>query len=385
VSTEYPEDEDAATDEAPQQGEEAPSEDEIAAVESAVSEDAPEPDDEAEADSEDDPEPGAAFITGGSGFIGKRLISRLVDDGWSVRALARSDRAEEIVAGLGAEPVRGDLDDIAAMRAGAEDCDLAFHAAATVLEWGSREMFERTNVIGTRNALEACEQAGVVRFVHVSTEAALLAGKPLVNVNEDAPLRPDSKAYYCATKAIAEQDVLAANNPEFETVVVRPRLVWGPGDATMPALVEAVERGRFRWISKGQHLTSTTHVDNAVEGLILAAENGHRGRAYFITDGDPVVFREFITGLLATQGVVPPDESLPAPLVRLAAAVCERAWRVLGREGTPPITRIAYWVTGLEATIDITRARRELLYEPKRTIADGLAELRRAVELSVSE
>ena len=375
----------SAEDETEWPGDAGAEEEEVAADESTELHDDAYAADDAALDLEDDTEPGTAFITGGSGFIGKRLISRLVDDGWRVRALARSDRAEETVAGLGAEPVRGDLDDIAAIRAGAEDCDLAFHAAAAVLEWGPREVFERTNVTGTRNALQACEAAGVVRFVHVSTEAALMAGKPLVDVNEDAALRPDSSAYYCATKAIAEQEVLTANNPEFETVVVRPRLVWGPGDATMPALIEAVERGRFRWISEGQHLTSTTHVDNAVEGLILAAENGHRGRAYFITDGDPVVFREFITGLLATQGVVPPDASLPAPLVRVAAAACEIAWRLLGREGTPPFTRIAYWVTGLETTIDITRAQHELGYEPKRTIADGLAELRRAVELTVSE
>jgi nucleoside-diphosphate-sugar epimerase len=340
--------------------------------------------DDALTDEEDElgePGPGTAFITGGSGFVGKALIRRLVADGWRVRALARSERAGATVAALGAEPVGGDLDDLDAMRAGADDCDLAFHAAAAVLEWGPRELFDRTNVIGTQNALRACEEAGVVRFVHVGTEAALMGGKPLVNVNEDAPLRPDSKAHYCATKALAEQAVVAASTPEFETVVVRPRFVWGPGDATMPAFIEAVERGRFRWISEGDHLTSTTHVDNAVEGLILAAEHGRPGRAYFVTDGDPVVFREFIIGLLATQGVVPPDSSIPAPAARIGAAAAELAWRMLGRDGTPPMTRIAYWLTGQETTIDITRARRELSYEPVRTIADGLAELRKAVEL----
>ncbi|MDX6669442.1 MAG: hypothetical protein QOK04_2822 [Solirubrobacteraceae bacterium] len=340
--------------------------------------------DDAQGDEEEEPGepgPGTAFITGGSGFIGKALIRRLVTDGWRVKALTRSERAGATVAALGAEPVSGDLDDVAAMRAGADDCDLAFHAAAAVLEWGPRELFERTNVLGTQNALRACEEAGVVRFVHVGTEAALMGGKPLVDVDEDAPLRPDSKAHYCATKALAEQAVVAASNPEFETVVVRPRFVWGPGDATMPAFIDAVEQGRFRWISEGDHLTSTTHVDNAVEGLVLAAEHGRPGRAYFVTDGDPVVFREFIIGLLATQGVVPPDSSIPAPMARIGATACELAWRLLGREGTPPITRIAYWLTGQETTIDITRARRELTYEPIRTIADGLAELRRAVEL----
>src|SRR4029453_14141148 len=97
-----------------------------------------------------------------------------------------------------------------------------------------------------------------------------MAGEPLVNVNEDAPLRPDSKAAYSATKALAEQAVRNANGDGFETVGIRPRVGWGPGDTTiLPALVEAVEAGRFAWIGGGRHLTSTTHVDNAVEGLVL--------------------------------------------------------------------------------------------------------------------
>ena len=137
-----------------------------------------------------------AFVTGGSGFIGGRLIKRLVDEGWQVRALARSDSSAAKVSAIGAEPVKGDLGDAAGMRAGAEGCEFAFHAAAHLGEWGTREDFERDNVGGTRNALEGGRSAGVRRFVHVGTEAALLAGEPLVNVNEDAPLRPDSKALY---------------------------------------------------------------------------------------------------------------------------------------------------------------------------------------------
>ena len=137
---------------------------------------------------------GTAFVTGGSGFIGGRLLRRLTGDGWTVRALARSERSAAAVAEAGAEPVRGDLDEVEAMRAGAEGCDVAFHAAAFVGEWGKRSEFEQGNVVGTKNALEACRSAGVRRFVHVGTEAALLAGQPLVNVDETAPLRPDSPA-----------------------------------------------------------------------------------------------------------------------------------------------------------------------------------------------
>jgi nucleoside-diphosphate-sugar epimerase len=316
------------------------------------------------------------FVTGGSGFIGDRLIRRLVGDGRRVRALARSEGSAEKVAAAGAEAVRGDLSDPAALRAGAEGCGLAFHAAAAVLEWGPREEFVRANVDGTRHALEACRAAGVARFVHVGTEAATLAGEPLVNIDEAAPLRPDSKADYCATKAMAEQAVRDANAQGFATVVVRPRLVWGRGDTTiLPGVVEAVRAGRFRWIAGGRHLTSTTHVDNVVAGLVLGAERGRPGEAYFVTDGDPVVFRDFVTELAGTAGVEIPDRSVPRGLAGALAAAAEGTYRALRLKGTPPLTRMAYWLSALECTIDISRAREELGYAPVRTREDGLAEL----------
>jgi nucleoside-diphosphate-sugar epimerase len=320
---------------------------------------------------------GAVFVTGGSGFIGGRLVRRLVAEGRRVRALARSDAAAEKLVGAGAEPVRGDLSDPAALRAGAEGCDLAFHAAAAVLEWGPREEFVRANVDGTGHVLDACRQAGVRRFVHVGTEAATMAGQPLVGIDETAPLRPDSKADYCATKAMAEQAVRAANGDGLETVVVRPRLVWGIGDTTiLPGLVEAVRAGRFRWIAGGRHATSTTHVDNVVEGLVLGGQRGRPGEAYFVTDGDPVVFRDFITELVGTQGVEIPDRALPKGLASAAAVASEGVFRALRLKGTPPLTRTAFWLSALECTIDISKAREQLGYAPVRAIEDGMAELR---------
>src|SRR5208282_3999770 len=316
------------------------------------------------------------FVTGGSGFIGGRLMERLAGDGHSVRALARSDAAAARVRERGAEPVAGDLSDVAAMRQGAEGCELAFHAAAMLGDWGRREDFQRGNVEGTRNALQACARAGVRRFVHVGTEAALLAGKPLHEVDETAPLRPDSPALYSATKAQAEQAVRAASRDRFETVVLRPRFVWGVGDTTLlPLMTEMVRHGRFAWINGGMHRTSTTHVDNTVEGLVLAAQRGRPGEAYFVTDGEPVVFREFVTQLLATQGVEAPTRSIPSGLAGALATAGETAWRVLRRSGHPPLTRFAYWVSSQECTIRIDKAREQLGYSPLKTIAQGLGEL----------
>jgi nucleoside-diphosphate-sugar epimerase len=295
-----------------------------------------------------------------------------------VRALARSERAAERVRSLGAEPVMGDLDGPASLETGAEGCGVAFHAAAKVEDWGDPADYERLNVRGTQNVIDACRAAGVRRLVHVGTEAALMAGEPLVNVDETAPLRPDSRALYSSSKAKAEQLVRDANGHGLETVVVRPRFVWGRGDTTLlPALIEMVRSGRFRWIAGGRNLTATTHIDNTVEGLWLGATKAPAGGVYFVTDGEPVVFREFLTRMLGTQGVEIPDKSVPAGVARVAAASAETFWRRLKRPGTPPLTRFAVWVSSQECTIDISRAERELGYRPVTSREKGLEELSR--------
>jgi nucleoside-diphosphate-sugar epimerase len=319
----------------------------------------------------------SAFVIGGSGFIGGKLVQRLVAEGRPVRALARSETAAERIAELGAEPVRGDLGDRASLAAGAADTEVAFHLAAHLGEWGAWADFERGNVDGTRNALAACAEAGVKRFVHCGTEAALMAGEPLVNLDETAPLRPDSRAPYPATKARAEQAVREASREGFETVVVRPRFVWGKGDTTLlPEMVATVESGRFAWVGGGRNVTDTTHVDNVVEGLVLAAEKGRPGEAYFVTDGEAVVFREFVTDLLRTQGVEPPDRSLPAWTAAPMARVCEALWKALPLPGAPPMTTFRSWFLTQECTIDISKARSELGYKPVVSHEQGLAELR---------
>jgi nucleoside-diphosphate-sugar epimerase len=293
-----------------------------------------------------------------------------------VRALARSDAAAARLRERGAVPVRGDLGDAASLQGGTVGCDVCFHAAAKVEDWGDPAEFERVNVGGTANVIAAARAAGVRRLVHVGTEAALTAGQPLVRVDEAAPLRPDSPFLYSSSKAKAEQLVRDANGDGLETVVVRPRFVWGRGDTTLlPAIADLVRSGRFRWVGGGRHLTDTTHVDNTVEGLWLGGTRAPAGGVYFVTDGEPVVFRDFLERMLATQDVSVPDKSVPAGAASAAAATAERAWRLLRRPGPPPLTRFAVWVSSKECTLDISRARTELGYEPVRTRDEGLAEL----------
>ena len=318
----------------------------------------------------------AVFITGASGFVGGALTRSLVNDGVTVRALARSDSSAATVEALGAEPVRGDLGSAEAIRAGAQGCAVAVHCAALASEWGSWSAFEEANVKGTANVLAGCAAAGVRRLIHVGTEAVHFAMRPLVQIDETEPLHPDSPIRYTATKSRAESLVRQANGSAFETIVVRPRLVWGPGDTTiLPPFVDAVKTGKFVWVDGGRHMTSTAHIDNVVHGLRLALDRGHPGEAYFIADGEQSTFRDFLTALFKTRGVVPPDRSIPRIVARVAADVCETLWGSLSLPGTPPITRLAYYVVANEATLRIDKAREHLGYTPLLTVAEGLAAL----------
>jgi nucleoside-diphosphate-sugar epimerase len=322
----------------------------------------------------------AAFVTGGSGFVGTALIRRLAADGWTVRALARSPEAEAKVRRAGAEAVRGDLLDAGALERGARGAGVAFHSAARLGDFGPWKEFRRVNVDGTKAVIAACRAAGVQRLVHVGTEAALMHGQPLVAVDERYPLALRSRAPYSATKAAAEAAVIEANGNGLETVVVRPRFVWGAGDTTLlPVLVAMARSGRLRWVGGGRQLTSTTHVANTVEGLVLAAGKGVPGNAYFVTDGSPVVFREFVSALLATQGVQAPEGDVPLPVARAVARVSETLWRVLPLPGEPPVASFAVWASGLEATIDDTKAREQLGYRPVMTRDHGLTAMQAVV------
>jgi len=311
-----------------------------------------------------------AFVTGGSGFVGGRVIRQLRARGVEVAALARSARSVSLVEALGATGVRGDLDDRPAMQAGMAGADVVIHAAAHVAEHGPLAEFLRVTVTGTENVLAAAHAAKVPRLVHVSTEAVLADGKPIIRADETRPRTAHPAGPYPRSKGLAEERVLAANQGGLATIIVRPRFIWGAGDTNLiPKIVETVQRGRFGWISSGHYPTSTCHIDNVVEGILLAAERGAPGEIYFLTDGEPVDFRDFLTQVLATYGVDPGARSIPHWLARATAALT-------GWMKQPPVTKTALALIGHEVTVVDAKARRELGYTSHVSRERGLAEMR---------
>jgi nucleoside-diphosphate-sugar epimerase len=256
-----------------------------------------------------------------------------------------------------------------------QDCACVFHLAAQTNDWGRAADVYRTNVAGTEHVLAAARAAGVPRLVHVSTEAVLVgAGSPpLINVDEtrSRPQRP--LGLYAWSKGLAEERVLAANSPDLTTVIVRPRLIWGAGDTTvLPPILQAVRAGAFVWFDGGHYLTSTCHVANVCEGVLLAAERGQGSAIYFLTDGPPIEFRSFLTALLRTQGVTPGTRSIPAWLARALAGGAEGMWRLLHVRRALPLTRFRVRIIGEVVTVNDAKARRELGYRATVSREEGL-------------
>ena len=316
------------------------------------------------------------FVTGGSGFVGRNLITALVADGITVRALARSETARQTVKELGAEPIDGDLDDQDALAKGVRTADAVYHSAAWVKGWGDPKEAERVNVQGTQNLLDAAKSAKVPRFVHVSTETVLNDGGPLIDANETWPYPARNPGAYPRTKAESERRVLAAAKDGLPACVVRPRFIWGKGDtALLPIAIEAVKAGRFAWIDGGNQLTSHAHVRNVVHGMRLAADRGVPGEVYFITDGPPHTYREFFTAQLRTRGFDPGNRVLPLWLAKAIARTSEFVWGTFRLSSMPPLNVTEVAVVGHQMTVDDSKARRELGYEPLISWEDGVAEL----------
>lgn len=326
-----------------------------------------------------------ALVTGGGGFLGKSIVSRLCSSGAFVRSLARGDYPE--LAQLGAEVVRGDVADAATVLRAAEGCDVIFHVAAKAGVWGRYQDYYQANVVGTENVLAACRSLQIPRLVYTSSPSVVFAGHDEAGADESTPYPAHYLAHYPQTKAIAEQAVLKANAHQhsngsvLSTVALRPHLIWGPGDNHLvPRLVERARQGKLRRVGPGTNLVDTVYIDNATDAHLLAAQKLEpgspvAGRAYFITNGEPVPLWDLINRMLACAELPPVTRSISARAAYAAGAMLETVYRLTGRTDEPPMTRFVARQLSTAHWFDITAARRDLGYSPTVTIDEGLRRL----------
>ncbi len=319
------------------------------------------------------------FLTGGSGFVGGHTAEALRET-HDVLAMARSEASAATVRAYGATPVTCSLGEVRPEHL--TGVDAVIHAAARVEDWGTRAEFWAANVDGTRQLLEAARAAGVRRFIHIGTEAAIFDGHDLIDVDERAPYPARHRFPYSETKAEAERLVLAADAADFTAISLRPRLIWGPRDhSVLPAIVHMARSGAFAWIDRGRQRTSTCHVFNLVHAITLALTAGTGGRAYFIADAEVSTARDFLSRLAATRGVDLGRRSIPGAIARPIARVVEAVW-ARTRGGKPPMSAFAVTMLSRTVTVDTRRAREELGYRPVISVEEGLSGLQAETETS---
>jgi nucleoside-diphosphate-sugar epimerase len=316
------------------------------------------------------------LVTGGGGFLGLGVCRALVEAGYEVTSFSRG--GYPALEGIGIGTIRGDLGDRGTVLKAVKGMDAVVHTAAKVGFWGKYEDFHRTNVLGTENVVAACRKNGTSNLVFTSSPSVVFGGKDIEGADESIPYPPFHGAFYNRTKAESERFVLSSNGEELRTVALRPHLIFGPGDDRLvPRLVQAARYGRLRRIGSGKNIVDTVYIDNASEAHVLAlkaleSNPGARGRAFFITNGEPRNAWEMIDRLLSVAGAPAIRGSVPKGVAMAGAGLLELSHRILRRKGEPMVTRFLLDELTTSHWFDISAAKKELGYVPMISIDEGI-------------
>jgi nucleoside-diphosphate-sugar epimerase len=319
----------------------------------------------------------SVLVTGGGGFLGLSIVGRLVGRGDRVRSLARNHYPA--LESLKVEQIQGDLSDPAAVDEACRGVEVVFHVAAKPPPWGKYNEYYRTNVVGTRNVIDACLNQRVARLIYTSTPSVIFNGGNLEGVDESFPYPARYNADYPATKSMAEQLVVKAAGQGLNTIILRPHEIWGPGDPHfVPRLLARAKK--LKQIGDGKNLVDTTYIDNAADAHLLAADKLRQdsrlsGNIYFISQDEPMPAWDMVNAILNSAGYEPVQGRVPFRVAWLLGAVLEFCYKIFRLPGEPPMTRFLAEAVATSHWFNIAAAKRDLGYQPQVSTAEGLRRL----------
>jgi nucleoside-diphosphate-sugar epimerase len=319
------------------------------------------------------------LVTGGGGFLGSAVCKQLVAAGYTVCAFNRT--RHPALDELNVEQRIGDIAQLDSVCEAAKGVDAIVHSAGKVGAWGRLEDYYETNVRGTDNVLAACELNEIDKLVFTSSATVVHGGGDLEGVDESAPYATHFSGPYAQTKALAEQRVLAANGNELATVALRPHIVWGPGDPNfLPRILKQARKGRFRLIGKADKKVDTTWIDNAAAAHVLAVQKiaigaPIAGKAYFVTQGDPITIEHLINSWLRADGFPPETRRVPLGLAQFLGTALETIYQTLRVQNEPPVTRLGVEMLSTAQWFNTEAAKRDLGYTPTVSLAEGFVRL----------
>ncbi len=321
-----------------------------------------------------------ALVTGGGGFLGSALVKRLVAEGHHVRIIARGSYPELEL--LGVEACRGDIRELDSICHAAVGIDAVFHTAAMAGGWGNPRDFEAINVNGTENVISACLAAKVKALVYTSSPSVVHAHHDIEGADESLPYPSRYLAHYPRTKALGEQRVRAASTDSFKTISLRPHFIWGPGDRhLLPRLLARAKAKRLRQVGTRNPKTDSIYIDNCVDAHLLAAmklledPKAEGGKVYFISDGAPLGVWTLANRMLAAAHAPSVGKPIPAKAAYALGAILEVIHFVFRMKREPLMTRFAASELSTAQWFDISAARRDLGYEPRVSVEEGLRRL----------
>jgi len=329
------------------------------------------------------------LVTGGGGFIGLALVKRLVSKGYEVSTFSRKIYPQHF--DLGVRVFQGDISNYEDVETALSGIDVVFHTAAKAGVWGPYEDFYAPNVIGTQNVISSCIACKVRKLIFTSSASVVFNGSDLLNADESTPYPRKPVSSYTATKAIAEQIVLEANSEKLNTLALRPHLVWGPDDTQLiTGILNRAGAGRLRRIGKKDYLIDTTFIENCIDAHVLAMDMMDKnpevcGRAYFITNDEPVNAWDFINSVLISAGMTPVNGYFNETLAFIIAFLLEKIHKILCFKTEPILTRLIVHELCTHHWFNIKAAKELLGYSPQINIKTGMDLLRQSFLADNSE
>ncbi len=319
-----------------------------------------------------------ALVTGGGGFLGKAVVKELLKRNVAVTSFSRNQYQE--LDDLGVRQIQGDISDKDMVINALKGIDTVFHVAARAGIWGAYKDFYRINVQGTCHIIDACMTQKNIRLIHTSSPSVIFDGSDMENANESLPYPDTYLAPYPETKALAEQKVIQAAQKGLPAIILRPHLIWGPGDNHLvPGILNRA--GKLKRIGNKNDLVDTIYVDNAAMAHVLAAlaleeKPDLSGNVYFISQDDPISKWDLANEFLHIAGLPTISGYLPANIAQGLGWAFEWIYRTFHIKKEPPLTRFAAKELATSHWFDISRAKQDLGYQPYITTQQGLEKLR---------
>mgnify|MGYP001200161635 FL=1 len=319
------------------------------------------------------------LVTGGGGFLGSAIVRQLCDRGYAVHTLSRSDYPK--LRELGVITFQADLSNRAGLAEAATGCDAVIHTAAKTGVWGNRHDYEQANIDGTHNVIRICGDLNIQRLVYTSSPSVVFDGHDEEGIDETTPYPAHYLADYPRTKAIAEKAILAANRKALATVSLRPHLIWGPDDPNLvPRVLARAKAGKLKLVGNGENRVDCTYIDNAAAAHLNALDKLHpeaacAGKAYFISNGEPIAMKDLLNRILASGNQPPVNRQVSPRIAYGAGQILEWIHRVLMPSTEPIMTRFVARQLATSHWFNLDAARCDLGYDPAISLAEGFKRL----------